>query len=112
MRDDRTRLLDIQDAIERIEQYTQEGREAFESDELLQVWVLYHLQIIGEATRALSNELKNQYSTISWKKIVGMRNILVHVYFAIDTDLVWTVVENDLSDLKRTVKEILRTLEP
>ena len=72
----------------------------------------HHLQIIGEATRALSDELKNQHTTIPWKKIVGMRNSLVHAYFAIDTDLVWKVVEQDMADLKRTVEEMLRKLEP
>ena len=52
MRDDRERLLDIQEAVERIERYTARGREAFEQDELIQTWVLYHLQIIGEAAHS------------------------------------------------------------
>ena len=54
MRSDRERLLDIQEAIERIEKYATRGREAFERDELIQTWILHHLQIIGEAARALS----------------------------------------------------------
>lgn len=52
MRDDRERLLDIVEAIERIEKYTVRGRTAFDEDELIQTWVLHHLQIIGEAVRA------------------------------------------------------------
>lgn len=60
MRDDRERLLDIQEAIERIEKYAVRGREAFERDELIQTWVLHHLQIIGEAVRALSPELTRE----------------------------------------------------
>lgn len=51
MRDERERLLDIQEAVERIERYAARGRAAFEQDELIQIWVLYHLQIIGEAAR-------------------------------------------------------------
>jgi uncharacterized protein with HEPN domain len=51
MRDDRERLLDILEAIERIEKYTSKGREVFEDDELIQTWVVHHLEIIGEATR-------------------------------------------------------------
>ena len=65
MRDDRERLLDIQEAIERIEKYSARGREAFERDELIQTWVLHHLQIIGEAVRALSPELTQKHSEIA-----------------------------------------------
>lgn len=107
MRDDRERLLDIQEAIERIEKYAVRGREAFEQDELIQTWVLHHLQIIGEAVRALSTELTLKNSEVAWSKIVGMRNILVHNYFNIDATIVWAVIENDLPVLKQQVKKLL-----
>jgi uncharacterized protein with HEPN domain len=107
MRDDRERLLDIQEAIERIERYAARGREAFERDELIQTWVLYHLQIIGEAARALSPEFTGQHTEVPWPRIVGMRNILVHNYFGIDAAIVWSVVERDLPPLKRQVASIL-----
>jgi uncharacterized protein with HEPN domain len=64
MRDDRERLLDIQEAIERIEKYSTHGREAFERDELIQTWVLHHLQIIGEAVRAISPEFTQNHSEV------------------------------------------------
>lgn len=80
MRDDRERLLDLREAIERIEKYTAAGRSALERDELIQTWVIYHLQIIGEAARALSPELRDRYPYIPWSKIIGMRNILAHRY--------------------------------
>lgn len=54
MRDDRERLRDILEAIERIERYTSKGREEFMQDELIQTWVVHHIQIIGEAARKLS----------------------------------------------------------
>ena len=54
MRDDRERLLNIHEAVERIEKYAARGREEFARDELIQIWVLHHLQIIGEAARARS----------------------------------------------------------
>ncbi len=60
MRDDRERLFDILEAIERIDKYASKGRPAFEDDELIQTWVLHHLQLIGEATRALSTEFRNE----------------------------------------------------
>ena len=78
MRDDRERLLDIQEAIARIERYAELGRDAFEQDELIQNWMISHLQIIGEACRALSEDLRGQYPEVPWRAIMGMRNILVH----------------------------------
>lgn len=51
------------------------------------------MQIIGEAARALSSDLKDQHPEMPWSKIIGMRNILVHDYFGIDVDVVWAVVE-------------------
>ena len=104
MRDDRERLLDILEAIERIEKYTARGRNVFDEDELIQTWVLHHLQIIGEAVRALSPETTSESEDIEWSKILGMRNILVHNYFSIDTDIVWAVIENDLDALRSKIK--------
>ena len=88
MRDDRERLFDILEAIERIEKYTSRGRSVFDEDELIQTWVLHHLQIIGEAVRALSPDTTSRSDEIEWSKIIGMRNILVHNYFSIDAEIV------------------------
>ena len=111
MRDDEERLRDVHEAIERIERYADRGRETFDSDELIQTWVLHHLQIIGEAVRAISAEKKEEADSIEWSKIVGMRNILVHNYFAIDKDLVWAVIENDLPQLKKEISKLLSASE-
>ncbi len=107
MRNDRERLLDIIEAIERIEKYSARGRAVFDGDELIQTWVLHHLQIIGEAVRALSTETTRNINEIEWSKIIGMRNILVHNYFGIDTDVIWSAVDNDLLELKLTIKTFL-----
>jgi len=108
MRDLHERLLDILEAIERIEKYTIRGRDAFEQDELIQTWIVHHLQIIGEATRALPDNFRNEYPDIPWSKIIGMRNILVHNYFGIDVDVVWAVIVNELPDLKKKIMEIIK----
>jgi uncharacterized protein with HEPN domain len=110
MRDDRQRLLGVQEAIEQIEKYTDQGRDAFDQNELIQTWVIHYLQIIGEACRAISQPFKDQYPEISWNNIIGMRNILVHLYFGIDEEIVWSVVERDLPALKRQIKTILQQL--
>ena len=107
MRDPRERLQDILEAIRQIERYAARGRQAFEDDELIQNWFVRHLQIIGEAARALPQEIGDRVSDVPWSKIVGMRHILVHDYFAVDTQVVWDVVERDLPNLKRKIEALL-----
>jgi uncharacterized protein with HEPN domain len=77
----------------------------------LQVWFLRHLQIIGEAARALPEDVRALAPEIPWHKIVGMRNVLVHGYFDIDTDIVWDAVARDVPALKPAIERLLRTLE-
>ena len=110
MRSDRDRLLDIVEAIERIERHTNCGREAFASDELVQTWVIHHIQIIGEAARTVSETLRAAHPEIPWRQIVAMRHILVHTYFGVKADEVWVAVETDLPDLKKKVKVVLEQL--
>jgi len=109
MRDDREKLQDILEAIERIERYAVQGRSAFEHNELIQTWFTQNLQIIGEASRSLSSTIRNQYPEIPWTNMIGMRNILTHNYFEIDLDIVWVVVEQELPTLKQNVENILRS---
>ncbi len=108
MRDDRARLEDILEAIERIERYAARGKPAFEADDLIQVWVLYHLQVLGEAARKLSDALRQRHPEVPWAQIIAMRNILVHDYFGVDVIEVWAAVERDIPDLKRKIGTILR----
>jgi uncharacterized protein with HEPN domain len=110
MRDPKERLRDILEAIAAIDRYRDRDRSAFEQDELLQVWFLRHLQIIGEAARRLPEEIRHLAPDIPWHKIIGMRNILVHGYFAIDLDVVWDAVQRDVPLLKPGVKALLEKL--
>ncbi|MFH1539396.1 MAG: DUF86 domain-containing protein [bacterium] len=110
MRDDRERLAHILEAIGKIEDYAERGRDAFTQDELLQVWCVHHIGIIGEAARNLSPALREQHPEIPWNDIVGMRNILVHEYFGVDLDEVWDTIESDLPDLKVKMESILKKL--
>jgi len=111
MRDPRERLRDILDAIDAIERYRDRDKVEFERNELLQVWFLHQLQIIGEAARALPEETRALAPDIPWLKIIGMRNILVHGYFGIDTDVVWDTVTQDIPVLKPAVERLLQRLE-
>jgi uncharacterized protein with HEPN domain len=107
MRDDRARLLDISDAIEKIERYSGISEDAFAQDELIQTWMVYHLQIIGEAVTQLSQEFRAQHPEVPWRAIAAMRHALVHAYFRVDLDEVWSVVRNDLPGLRVRVQELL-----
>jgi len=107
MRDDRERLLDIREAIENVQKYAVRGKDAFSEDELIQTWILHHIQILGEAAARISDEFQEKHPEIPWFKIVGMRNILVHGYFKIDINAVWSVVDNDLPTLFNQIKRIL-----
>lgn len=106
MRDDRLLLNDLREAIQRIEKYATLGRERFESDELVQTWIVHHLQIVGEAARKLSDDLRASAPDIPWPQIIAMRNILVHDYFGVDLGTVWSTVVNDLPHLKKRLADL------
>ena len=110
MRDQRERLRDILEAVERIQRHATKGRQAFEQDELLQVWVVHHLQIIGEGAARLGQEFHNAHPVLPWPQIVAMRNVLVHEYFGVDLNEVWNIVERELPDMKRQIEAILKEL--
>lgn len=76
MRGDLDRLEDILGAIAKAEKYKDGGEERFLQDELLQVWSLHHLQIIGEAARGLTPEFRKRTAHVPWPQIIGLRNIL------------------------------------
>jgi len=107
MRDDPERLRDILKAIDQILTKTAGGKSVFDNDEMLQVWVIHHLQIIGEAARALSAEFRQQQPDEVWAKASGMRNILVHHYFEININRIWNVVVDDLPSLRSRVASLL-----
>jgi uncharacterized protein with HEPN domain len=111
MRDDRERLRDILEAIERIDRYVLQGRQAFEENELIQAWYSQNLKIIGEASRALSPSIRIDHPEIPWSNMIGMRNILAHNYFEVDLDIVWVVVAQELPNLKQNITAILRSLD-
>jgi len=110
VRDDAERLRDILDAIREVERYLEKGRGEFDANELVQVWLLHHLQIIGEAARGLSRTLRSKHPEVPWADVIAFRNLVVHEYFGIDLQEVWDTAVNDLPPLKKQVEEMLRGL--
>jgi|ERR1051325_6460565 uncharacterized protein with HEPN domain len=107
MKRTRERLQDILDAITQIEKHRKEGRAAFDANELIQIWMVHHLQIIGEAVRSIDPAFRNQHQAVPWRQIAGMRNILIHDYGNINLEIVWSAVENDLPGLKAQIQKIV-----
>jgi uncharacterized protein with HEPN domain len=105
------RLRDILEAIAAVDRYVGRGQMAFERDELLQGWFVRNLQIVGEAARALPEDIRALAPDVPWPKVIGMRNVLVHGYFEIDTDIVWEAATRDLPDLRSAIDGLLRELE-
>jgi uncharacterized protein with HEPN domain len=111
-KDDTVFLRHILDAINWIEEYTRDmDYEGFRSAHLVQDGVIRQLEIIGEATRNLSKEFRDNYADIPWKDIAGMRDKLIHQYFGVDIAAVWDTVKADIPDLKGGVTKILKILE-
>lgn len=106
MRVESERVLDMLEAIERIQRHASKGRGSFDRDELIQTWVVHHLQIIGEAAARLSASFRDAHPSIPWARVIAMRNVLVHDYFGIDLEEVWQVVERDLPPLERELRLI------
>jgi len=110
MRRLRDRLEDVLEAIGQVEEAVGRGREAFDGDPYVRVWVAHHLQVIGEAVRPHLDELRARQPTVPWTQIVAMRHILVHQYFGVDPGEVWVAAERDLPPLRAAVEALLALL--
>jgi uncharacterized protein with HEPN domain len=106
MRSDADRLRDIIEAIEKINARTPDSAAAFHQDELVQVWVIHYLQVIGEAARGMSQGLKQRHPDVPWAEIIALRNILVHDYFGLNMEQVWTLTQRDLPKLEEQIRRM------
>ena len=105
---DKDFLYDIQEAVRRIKIYTHEMTyEEFLADTRTQDAVIRNIEIIGEATKKLSVELRTQYPDVPWKEMTGTRNRLIHNYFGVDIEVVWKISIDELSNLALQITEIL-----
>ena len=107
---DRERLEHILAAINRIAKYTSgKTYEDLVSDDMMYYAVVKNIEIIGEAANMLTQEFQIAHPETPWKQVKGMRNYIVHEYFPIDDIVVWDVVTNNLTELKRQVEQYIGT---
>ena len=107
-RDYNVYLEDILSAIAKVASFTAGmSREQFAEDAKTFDAVVRNLEIIGEAAKRLPEEIRSRSPQIEWRKVAGLRDILIHKYSAIDVDIIWDVVQNKLPTLRQQVREIL-----
>lgn len=107
MKDNKVYLLQILDFIDKIESYTQEGQDVYMNSSLIQDAVIRNFEIIGEAAKQISEDVKKDHPGIPWRKITGFRDILIHRYMGVDLDAVWNAIIQDLPPLKREILKIV-----
>jgi uncharacterized protein with HEPN domain len=107
------RLEHIRDCIEKIEYlatmlYNQDN---FEKKWVEQDAIIRNLEIIGEASANISDDLKQNYPDVSWKEMKGMRNFVTHQYFGVELSDIWCTIINDIPVLKKQIQKIIEEIK-
>jgi len=105
MRDYRLYIQDVLDSIKKIQVYTKGvSKEKFAKNSLIVDAVARNLEIIGEASKRIPIDIKRRMPDVPWKKIIGLRNMLIHEYSGIDKEIIWDILENKLDVLAASLK--------
>src|SRR3989344_5615387 len=97
--------------IDFIVEFDRPNFEDFASNELLKRGCTRSIEVIGEAVKNISNELKEKYKDIDWKKMAGMRDKVIHYYFGVNWNIVWDVIQKRIPELKPKIEKIIEEME-
>jgi uncharacterized protein with HEPN domain len=107
IKDDLAYIDQILDCIRKINEFSNGlSLKEFKTNELVQDAIFRNIEIIGEASKKISNETKQTYYKIPWKEIAGMRDKLVHDYLGVDAIVVWKTIKEDIPTLQREISEM------
>ena len=107
MKSDTVYLIHILECIAKIEDYTKSGKIVFMQTTLIQDGVIRNMEVIGEAVKKLSPGFRESHAKVPWRQIAGIRDVLIHEYMGVDLDMIWEVIEKDLSVLKDSINRIM-----
>jgi len=111
-RDFRVYLDDILEAIRNIQEYTRGLTfEEFVKDRKTVDAVIRNFEIVGEATKHIPERIRKKYPKAPWKDMAGMRDRLIHEYFAVKLEVVWKTIKERLPEVRPTIEEVLRKME-
>lgn len=100
-------IEDIIECINSIEEYSiGMNKDELEKSRMKQSAIIREIEVIGEAVKNIPESIKKKYEEIEWKKIAGMRDIIIHGYFRVDLNAVWNVIKKDLPVLKKHMEKI------
>ena len=106
-REYRVFLTDMRKACEKVVAYTQQvTREQFLSDEKTFDAVLRNVEIIGEAAKHIPDDIRAQHPNIPWRNIAGLRDVVIHDYFGLDTELIWDIVSREVPELLHQLQQV------
>lgn len=112
MKDDLAFIHHILDSINAIEDFSKNlSKEELASNRLKQSAIVREIEIIGEAVKNMSENIKNKHKEIEWKEIAGTRDKMIHHYFGIDLDIVWNIIKKDIPMLEKKIKKIKKELK-
>ena len=105
---DRMRLVHIMEAIDRLQTHAGNlPKEDLVKDVMRYYGIIKNIEIIGEAARMLTDQFKSAHPEVDWRSIANMRNFLVHEYFQVDDDIVWSVIHHEIVELRTHISKYL-----
>lgn len=111
-KDDTVFLKHILDSISAIEHFSKKiTKSELDSNRLKRSAIVREIEIIGEAVKNISQNLKNKQQEIKWKEIAGTRDIMIHHYFGVDINIIFDIIKKDLPKLKKQIQKILKSLK-